>query len=250
MNSAIFDVYDVSGAAGGASAGFITGSGNAWMQGANFGQGLKAGAIAGGIGAGTGALFGGLFQGYIDHKQGYSFWDGTKTISTENVSVLPDGSPIKPTIQPGDTDCIASTIEWTDNTLGGNMSFDDANNLIIFGENGEKLDLASVKNYCMNKGYSFDYVKPGTSVSDKFESIYSTIKDGGRVVVNENTGHVTGHAVGVKSVTKTIKLSIKGFEISNYGFNVMDPLYGEYFNISQWSWSIRRAYNIAFILKP
>ena len=69
----------VSGAAGGASSGFITGSGNAWMQGANFGQGLKAGAIAGGIGAGTGALFGGLFQGYIDHKQGYSFWDGTKT---------------------------------------------------------------------------------------------------------------------------------------------------------------------------
>ena len=80
----------VSSAAGGASSGFITGSGNAWMQGANFGQGLKAGAIAAGIGAGSGALFGGLTRGIVDYRKGYNFWDGTKidefidgTISTK-----------------------------------------------------------------------------------------------------------------------------------------------------------------------
>lgn len=68
----------VSGAAGGASSGMIAGSGNAWMQGANFGQGLLAGAISAGFGAGTGALFGGLTRGFIDYRKGYGFWDGSK----------------------------------------------------------------------------------------------------------------------------------------------------------------------------
>lgn len=77
----------VSGAAGGASSGMIAGSGNAWMQGANFGQGLLAGAISAGFGAGTGALFGGLTRGFIDYRKGYGFWDGTKIINHEIGSV-------------------------------------------------------------------------------------------------------------------------------------------------------------------
>ncbi|MBR3426390.1 MAG: hypothetical protein IKG95_00455 [Bacteroidales bacterium] len=73
----------LSGAVGGASSGMITGSGNAWMQGANFGQGLKAGAIAAGIGAGTGAVFGGLSRGIMDYRKGFDFWDGSKVINHE-----------------------------------------------------------------------------------------------------------------------------------------------------------------------
>ena len=68
-----------SGAASGATSGFITGSGNAWMQGDGFVQGLKAGGMAACIGLGSGALLGGLTRGYLDYKQGYSFWDGSKT---------------------------------------------------------------------------------------------------------------------------------------------------------------------------
>lgn len=81
----------ISGAVGGASSGMITGAGNAWMQGANFGQGLKAGVIAAGIGAGTGAVFGGLSRGIIDYRKGFDFWDGgiTEEFSSGTINTDP-----------------------------------------------------------------------------------------------------------------------------------------------------------------
>ena len=83
----ILDMYKASlagtvfwevGAAGGAMGGFVGGAGNAWLGGASFGQGLKAGGIAGGIGGAAGGLLGGLARG-IDAATGKSkagFWNG------------------------------------------------------------------------------------------------------------------------------------------------------------------------------
>ncbi len=231
-----------SGAASGATSGFIAGSGNAWMQGKSFGQGLKEGGIAAGIGLGSGALLGGLTQGYIDNKQGYSFWDGTKTIGTETVSIASNAEPIT---QLGDDDCLTAAIEWTDHTLGGNMTYGEANSFIDYGKNGA-LDLKSVYNYCSNKGYPLSYISEDASAAYKYYAVYSKIKNGGRVLINENLGHVSGHAVGVRSVTRTLYLSSKGVYIPRYSFNVMDPFWGDYYNITQRM--VRNAYNIILIL--
>ena len=152
------------------------------------GQGLKEGGIAAGIGLGSGALFGGLTQGYIDHKQGYSFWDGTKTIGTETVSIASNAEPIT---QLGDDDCLTAAIEWTDHTLGGNMTYGEANGFIDYGKNGAS-DLNSVYNYCSNKGYPLSYISEDASAADKYYAVYSKIKNGGRVIINENLGHVSG----------------------------------------------------------
>ena len=64
------------GGAGGAAGGLVGGSGNAWINGASFGEGLVAGLKSAGIGAATGALLGGIARGISDANKGFSFWDG------------------------------------------------------------------------------------------------------------------------------------------------------------------------------
>lgn len=66
----------LTGAASGLASGFTTGAGNAWMQGANFGQGLWAGAMAGGKGALMGGLTGGVMGGINAVRHGGNFWTG------------------------------------------------------------------------------------------------------------------------------------------------------------------------------
>lgn len=66
----------LTGAASGLASGFTTGAGNAWMQGANFGQGLLAGAKAGGQGALMGGLTGGVMGGVNAVRHGGNFWTG------------------------------------------------------------------------------------------------------------------------------------------------------------------------------
>ena len=66
------------GAAGGAAGGFVGGSLNAWMSGASFGDGLLAGLKGAGMGALAGGVIGGVARGIYDHRNGYSFVDGSK----------------------------------------------------------------------------------------------------------------------------------------------------------------------------
>jgi RHS repeat-associated protein len=67
----------IAGGAGGAAGGFIGGSGNAWMNGSDFGDVLMAGAEGIFSGVVAGGLLGGLGRGISDYSQGYNFWDGT-----------------------------------------------------------------------------------------------------------------------------------------------------------------------------
>jgi hypothetical protein len=53
----------IAGAAGGFTGGFLSGAGNAWIMGANFGDGLGAGLLGGAIGAGAGGIFGAIGGG-------------------------------------------------------------------------------------------------------------------------------------------------------------------------------------------
>ena len=69
----------LSGAAGGAAGGFIGGAGNAWFNGASLNEGLIQGLNGAGIGSITGGLFGGLSRGFSDLKNGFNFWDGSRT---------------------------------------------------------------------------------------------------------------------------------------------------------------------------
>jgi murein DD-endopeptidase MepM/ murein hydrolase activator NlpD len=66
----------ISGGAGGAAGGFVGGAGNAWINGASFGQGLKAGLINGGIGALSGAFIGGMVAGIDALNSRANFWNG------------------------------------------------------------------------------------------------------------------------------------------------------------------------------
>ena len=74
----------VSGALAGATSGFVGGiisnSGNTWMSGSNFREGLLSGIKAGGIGALTGGAIGGVIGGIDALTKGTNFWTGTKNI--------------------------------------------------------------------------------------------------------------------------------------------------------------------------
>lgn len=63
----------LSGGAAGLSSGFVGGAGNAWIGGANFGQGLHAGINSGAIGALSGALTGGVAGGIRYQRQNFIF---------------------------------------------------------------------------------------------------------------------------------------------------------------------------------
>ena len=60
----------------GFAGGFISGAGNSWMQGNNFGQGLLSGIKTGGIGAITGGIMGGIQGGCEAWVNGGNFWSG------------------------------------------------------------------------------------------------------------------------------------------------------------------------------
>jgi RHS repeat-associated protein len=79
----------VSGAAGGFSSGYITGAGNAWMGGSNFGQGLYAGLGSGGFGALGGAVIGGAVSGIRYQKQIYVFRRGNLELGINGEDAVP-----------------------------------------------------------------------------------------------------------------------------------------------------------------
>ena len=73
----------LAGAATGASAGFAGGfmisSGNAWLGGAGFSNGMWSGFKAGGIAGLSGGVTGGLFGGFDALSKGTNFWNGKST---------------------------------------------------------------------------------------------------------------------------------------------------------------------------
>lgn len=91
----------VIGASSGLAGGFVTGAGNSWMQGANFGQGLLDGAKAGGKGFIWGAIGGGLAGGIDAAVHGRDFWSGDVVIKCNRN--YPIGQDYQQ--QPGSGDC-------------------------------------------------------------------------------------------------------------------------------------------------
>jgi RHS repeat-associated protein len=91
----------VIGASSGLTQGFVLGAGNSWMQGANFGQGLLAGAKAGGKGFIWGAIGGGLAGGIDAAVHGRDFLSGDVVIKCHRD--YPIGQDYQQ--QPGSGDC-------------------------------------------------------------------------------------------------------------------------------------------------
>ena len=108
----------VIGGSTGLTQGFFTGSGNSWMQGDNFGQGLLKGAYAGATGFINGAIHGGVFGGLDAVADGRKFWSGdyVKTVSRDY--------PVGPNYtQPeGSKDCVPTVAKTIDHYHGGNAS--------------------------------------------------------------------------------------------------------------------------------
>ena len=83
----------LSGAAGGAAGGFISGSGNAWVGGAKFGDGLCCGFSEAGKGALTGGVIGGVTGGICAARNNANLWDG-KVRALELPQTYFEGVPV------------------------------------------------------------------------------------------------------------------------------------------------------------
>ncbi len=77
------------GASAGCVGGFVGGSGNAWMGGANFGQGLQSGLAGGGYGALGGVLIGGISSGIQYQKQISVFQKGNVDLGVNKGNPVP-----------------------------------------------------------------------------------------------------------------------------------------------------------------
>ncbi|MBK7480634.1 MAG: hypothetical protein IPI69_13565 [Bacteroidales bacterium] len=84
VSSTGFVAGAATGAAAGFSGGFVTNSGNAWMGGANFGEGLWSGVKGGGIGALAGGMLGGTIGGIDALTKGTNFWTGKVSFDLSN----------------------------------------------------------------------------------------------------------------------------------------------------------------------
>ena len=82
------------GAAGGAASGLINGGGQAWVGGASFWEGLKAGGEQALLGAATGGAVGGAVSGVSSVIKGNNFWTGVA-----KPAPTPALAPAQPTTQ-------------------------------------------------------------------------------------------------------------------------------------------------------
>jgi RHS repeat-associated protein len=84
----------LTGAAGGFAGGLVSGTGNAWLGGANFGDGLMSGLQTGAIGGLTGGLIGGISGGIHAARHGGNFWTGKGT-TFHSAATPVDGYTVK-----------------------------------------------------------------------------------------------------------------------------------------------------------
>jgi RHS repeat-associated protein len=84
VSSTGFIAGAATGAASGFAGGFVTNSGNAWMGGASFGEGLWSGVKGGGIGALAGGVLGGTIGGIDALAKGTNFWTGKASFDLSN----------------------------------------------------------------------------------------------------------------------------------------------------------------------
>ena len=86
-----------SGFIGGFAGGFVGGAGTAWLNGANFGNGLGAGLKAGLVGGALGGAINGISSGIRAGKNGLDFWsgEGSMDASMNLIDVASGGNSIE-----------------------------------------------------------------------------------------------------------------------------------------------------------
>jgi len=232
------------GAAIGGSAGFIagftTGFGNGLMRGQNFGQALGSGLKDGLIGGVTGGLIGGVAGGIDAVRDGRRFFDGA-TVQTE---ILVDQN-IPLVGQIGDNNCLPACVEATDRSFGGSLTQNDVRGW--FGGDPNTTPLNDVDVWGKYSEVSGHKVLVDLNKGSSLPRVLTTMKNGGRVAINLNSGDV-GHSVVIKSITQKTITKINGNVVTKYIYRAMNP--GNGGSIMRVSGSsIRNAYNIFYIFK-
>jgi RHS repeat-associated protein len=156
----------LSGTPGYGTDGFIGSAGNAWISGANLGEGLKAGLLGG--------IFGGTARGVSDYQAGYSFWNGSR------VDELIDPNQYKETAETwnnkssgkADSNLLAKVERLTpirvksNGLLGITTIVDNGFRLTPWGEYVNSNN-ALVLGYCVSNrsGYSYIHISPYSAIS-------------------------------------------------------------------------------------
>lgn len=145
--------------------------------------------------------------------------------------------------QRGANNCLAAVASAVDQSMGGTLTQEDIRNW--FGgdlENDPIFDKLLWDKFALETGTITNRVD---SKQKYFSSIYSTMKDNGRISINMNTGGDVGHGVVMKSIMlKKVPL----FNINRFIYVVMNPANNGYYErISRGQ--IRNAWNIFTIQK-
>ena len=107
------------GSASGFTSGFVAGTGNSWLSGNNFGQGLTGGLVAGVWGALGSAVIGGISSGFHARMDKRHFITGKPPYVDESLSVPYVGQ------NPNSTDCLIANAEMLEKYYGGNRTMTD-----------------------------------------------------------------------------------------------------------------------------
>ena len=181
------------GVASGAVSGLINSSGNAWLEGASFGGGLKVGFIGGATGGASGALTTGLAGGFSAMIDGRNFMHGGREINL----AISDSPQMH---QRGLYDCRYETFRSIDMCRNG--STDDVATLRILFDCVEENDSQ------MGSMYSSKYYKllditnniKSMSTVDKANYLISEMGNNNSVIGEIYISKGMGHSVVIRTV--------------------------------------------------
>tara|TARA_R110000868_G_scaffold96080_2_gene264276 strand:- start:2700 stop:9167 length:6468 start_codon:yes stop_codon:yes gene_type:complete len=234
-----------SGAAGGFAGGFVGGTGTAWLNGANFGDGLNAGLKSGLIGGVSGGLINGVSSGIRAVGNDRTFWSGQKWneiivgskadgyfSSTTDFMQKWDSElsmDIPYTEQAGEMGCTFSCKSSVDKYF--NMQGQEKINSTWLSKTTDmkslKLLSGNLESYYKAAGYSTNPYGGNFSSSESLPWIVDQMK-AGRVTHVQWNNSLGGHA---SLVSKVQYLS----DFSKFRIFIMDPNYSSYqqFNLKK-----------------
>ena len=216
------------GGSAGATTGFILGSGNAWMKGKSFSDGLVAGLRSGACHGILGGVFYGLVGTIGAAAKGNNWYDGSIDYNVEYLN-----RHMPKVRQNSENNCIAAVGESTSTKDGSGFNQDAIRKLTGVPQNETMSDLSTMEAY-KNAVDDGRYLISGETDQSRAlvrpESSWDMLDPNTHTWINLNENN--GHEVILNRVYQNFHVSPRGkMTMSDWSYEVMDPWFGNYRNI-------------------
>ncbi|WP_373734367.1 RHS repeat protein [Bacteroides heparinolyticus] len=213
------------GGSSGLTAGLITGSGNAWMQGAGFGQGLWTGVKTGALGGLVGGAAYGLVGTFSAAIKGNDPWTGAHY---NDVTWVNRKMPI--VRQNGKNNCMGAATESMSRHKGDNpvITQDDVRGWFPDNPDGPLEDINTLSKYQEVTGRYVTNEELNTITFERIRDDMMFNPNSDYMISRKLLGQTIGHEVNINKVIDRSYRGLFGRVRTEQLYEVVDPYYGDY----------------------